>query len=607
MLYSARQKRPFAKNSFSLWALAGCCLFFCYAAFFYFPRWENESSENAFGWDIAGYYLYLPATFIYHDLKGLEFRDSVFMPYGFTPDFQQASRHPETGNFVLKYSSGQAVMMLPGFIIGHTWAKLSSQYPADGFSFPYQLSVGLWMLLYSFLGLFYLRRVLLHFFKDGTVAALLLIYCTGTNYLNYGAVDQMQTHSSLFLIYSVLMWQCIHFYQKPGWKGAAFIGALCGLATLIRPTDVISVLLPLLWAMPATRTGFKERISFFGRNIRLLFPATICFLFFISIQLAYWKSTSSHWVVYSYGDEGFSFLKPHFYDYLLSYNTGWLRYTPIMIMAFVGFLPLWVRHRENAFVITLFSFLALYIVSSWDTYDYGGSGGRAMVQYYPALAFPFAALIEWAHKKKLRTFIFYALVALGVYLNIWWFYHAHRGTVKVLRVSKAYFWAKIGRWSEDEDDLKLLDNEFVYRGQPQNLRILAQHDYSQDTTIDRERYIPGKGLLLDEQHEYATVLSYKRKGGEGKWLRGSAVFDATGKEWEDWRMPQLVLATFEKGTETGSFMFRAHRQLSAGERKCIWVDAIPPVHWDSVTVHVWNAFNRSPAYVDSLRIISFDH
>lgn len=99
-------------------------------SFFLFPALEKYWERERFGWDVAGYYLYLPATFIYHDLKGLEFRDSVFMPYGFTPDFQQASRHPETGNFVLKYSSGQAVMMLPGFIIGHTWAKLSQ--PVSG-------------------------------------------------------------------------------------------------------------------------------------------------------------------------------------------------------------------------------------------------------------------------------------------------------------------------------------------------------------------------------------------------------------------------------------------------------------------------------------------
>lgn len=315
---------------------------------------------------------------------------------------------------------------------------------------------------------------------------------------------------------------------------------------------------------------------------------------------------SGHWVVYSYGDEGFSFFKPHFYNYLLSYNTGWLRYTPMMIMAFMGFLPLWVRHRENAFAITLFSFLALYIVSSWDTYDYGGSGGRAMVQYYPALAFPFAALIEWAHKKKLRTFIFYALVALGVYLNIWWFYHAHKGTVKVARTSKAYYWAKVGRWSEDEDDLKLLDNKCVFRGQPKKPRVLAHHEYSKDTTIDPQRYVPGKGLLMNEENEFATVLYYKRKDNNQKWLRGSAVFSPDNIEWDEWRMPQLVLSTFEKGVENGRFVFRISRHLYPGARKRIWVDAIPPQGWDSATVHVWNFINRAPFYVDSLQLVSFD-
>lgn len=595
-----------AKSRFSRWALIACYLIFGYSAFFYYPRWEHRQSENTFGWDVAGYYLYLPATFIYHDLKGLSFRDSVFMPYHFTPDFQQATLHPESGNFVLKYSSGQAVMMLPGFLTGHLYASLSNQYPADGFSFPYQLSVSLWMLLYSFLGLFYLRKVLLLFFKDGTVAALLLIFCLGTNYLNYGSVDQMQTHNSLFLLYALLMWQCFRFYQNPGWGRAAFIGALCGLSTLIRPTDVISVLLPLFWGMPATREGLQERLSFFKRRVRLLLPAAICFVLFVSVQLFYWKSMSGHWVVYSYGDEGFSFLKPHFYNYALGYNTGWLRYTPMMLLAFAGFIPLWLNHRKNAFVITLFSLLAFYIVSSWDTYDYGGSGGRAMIQYYPALAFPFCALIQWAHEKIWRTAVFYLLVAIGVYLNIWWFYHAHRGTVKVARASRAYYWAKVGRWSENEDDLKLLDNNFVFRGTPRDPRLLAAVAFGADTALSQERFFPGKGVLLNETYEHTPMLSYARKGTEGKWLRGSALFDAPDKEWDTWRMPQLILRTYKDQTETGAYTFRIFRQLEAGGRKNIWVDALPGHTWDSLTLHVWNAGSRAPVYVDSLKIISFD-
>lgn len=594
-----------SKNRYSGFALIGCYLLFAVTAFFFYPRWQKGKSENTFGWDVAGYYLYLPATFIYHDLKGLEFRDSVFVPYQFTPDFQQAMVHPKSGNFVLKYSSGQAVMMLPGFLAGHLWAKLSAAYPADGFSFPYQLSVGLWMLLYSFLGLFYLRKVLLHYFKDSTVAALLLIYCIGTNYLNYGAVDQMQTHNSLFLIYAVLSWQCILFYQRPGWFRAAFIGALCGLATLIRPTDVISVLLPLFWGITATRDSITERFQFFRQHLQLLLPAGLLFISFISIQLIYWKWASGDWVVYSYGDEGFSFLRPHFYDYLFSPNTGWLRYCPTMILPFFGFLLLW-RKRKNALVITVFSLLAVYIVMSWDTYDYGGSGGRAMVQYYPVLAFPFAALIEWAHEKKLRSLLFYILIAAGVYLNIWWFYNAHVGSVKVARVSRAYYWAKVGRWIEEEDDLKLLDNNYVFRGTPHDPKILATHAFTAENVADPKRYDPSRGLLLDEQHEYASGLSYKRKGIEGKWLRGSAVFEAPQKEWETWRMPQLVITLFKKGEKQSEFTFRIFRQLEAGQRKRLWVDAVTGDNWDEATLHVWNSGNRIPIYVDSLQLVTFD-
>ena len=32
------------------------------------------------------------------------------------------------------------------------------------------------------------------------------------------------------------------------------------------------------------------------------------------IQLAYWKYASGEWLVYSYEDQGFSWLKPHLYE-----------------------------------------------------------------------------------------------------------------------------------------------------------------------------------------------------------------------------------------------------------------------------------------------------
>ena len=153
--------------------------------------------------------------------------------------------------------------------------------------------------------------------------------------------------------------------------------------------------------------------------------AGLMFCLIVVIQPIYWKYATGEWIVYSYGEQGFCWLKPHIYDYILSYRSGWLRFTPMMVLPFIG---LWVfyKNKVNHIPVIGFILVSFYIVTAWDIWDYGG---RAMVQYYPILAFPFAALIEVAGKKKWSQFILYPGLVLLAYLNVWWVYHLHGGQV----------------------------------------------------------------------------------------------------------------------------------------------------------------------------------
>src|SRR5688572_28370818 len=117
-------------------------LFICCVSFFYYPKWQMAKSEATISWDVSGYYMYLPAFFIYKDVKEFKFKDEVRNKYEFTSDFQQAYIHEKSGNHVLKYSAGQALQFLPFFTAGHLAAKILD-YPADGFSLPYQFAISI--------------------------------------------------------------------------------------------------------------------------------------------------------------------------------------------------------------------------------------------------------------------------------------------------------------------------------------------------------------------------------------------------------------------------------------------------------------------------------
>lgn len=91
---------------------------------FWAPPWDTHSVEAILTWDAMGYYPYLPAQFIYHDLAHLSFIPDIMREYGPTGSFYQAYPLPGAGPdapLLMKYTCGLAVLWVPFFWLGH-WA-----------------------------------------------------------------------------------------------------------------------------------------------------------------------------------------------------------------------------------------------------------------------------------------------------------------------------------------------------------------------------------------------------------------------------------------------------------------------------------------------------
>lgn len=265
-------------------ALSLCILFLSSVHFLYYPKWNETGTEATLSWDVSGYYWYLPAAFIYGDLKRADFSEEIIQKYNPTSSFEQAFEY-ENGNRVMKYSMGQAVTMMPAFFVGHLWA-LASDHPADGFSFPYQITIGIWSLILAYLGLWMLARILALYFSDIAVAWVVLIIAVGTNFLEYSAIQGSMTHGHLFFLYTMLIWQTIRFYQQPQLLSALSIGAIIGLSALIRPTELMTLLIPILWGLDSWQ-AVKDRIQFVRVHFTKYLLAGILTGLIGSLQLIY--------------------------------------------------------------------------------------------------------------------------------------------------------------------------------------------------------------------------------------------------------------------------------------------------------------------------------
>ena len=387
-----------ARFNFARTAWLLSCAWILAVGLFYYPKWNFSATESTLSWDVSGYYFYLPAIFIHRDLKKQEFKVPLLEKYRPTTSPYQSYPLGDS-TLVMKYSSGMAVMYAPFFFIAHSLASPLG-YEADGFSFPYQLAIGLGSLLVALLGLYLVYRILLLYFSSLVTGLVLLLYVFGTNYLEYAAISNAMSHNYLFTLYALLVWITIRYYQKPGFRTAAGIGLVAGLATLARPTEVISLLIPLLWGL-ASSSDFKERFRFIRSHLPHYLLAAGFFILVTGIQLVYWKWVSGEWLVYSYQEEKLLFTRPFIYKCLLRFRKGWFIYTPLMLLIIPGYYWLYRKRRELFWTSFIFGMLFMYLCFSWSIWWYAGSiGQRAMVQAYPVLALPFAAAVEMILQKK---------------------------------------------------------------------------------------------------------------------------------------------------------------------------------------------------------------
>lgn len=590
-------------------------LLICYAiiiaAHCYYPKWTLSGTENTISWDVSGYYMYLPAIFIYQDVKDLAFAKPLIKKYRPTPNFQQAYLH-DSGNHVLKYSCGQAIQYLPGFLVAHAIALMHPSYEADGFSQPYQVGIAVNSLLICFIGLFFLNRILAHYFKPNVVFLAMVSIVLGSNYLSYSAISGAMTHNYLFTIYAVLIFATIRFYQKPTWRLSLLIGLLVGLAALTRPTEIITALIPILWGInPLSWNNVKGRFSFLSKHFTKVILAFFACLLIGSLQFIYWKYATGDWIVYSYQKQGFSWLEPHLWEGMFSFKSGWITYSPIMIIPIIGFLFLVISKPKIGVATLIYSLLFTYIAFSWDIWWYGGSlGQRAMVQLYPILAFSFAGFYAFIIRSKILTYLIGLLLIGFFYLNICFVHQSHHAQMLYVgQMTKAYYWKIFGKFNKNYQDVKLLDSDEYFEGQRANVQTLLFKDFEKDTLKGNCQLFPIEGnqsLCLSKEVQFSPKFVCKNFPKGNKWIRASAKFKCAKKQSDKWLMTQLYIRFFRKDKKIKDNMLRIQRILDDYEMREIYLDAsYPKEEFDRVEVSFWNSESQREILIDDLRIESF--
>ncbi|SFQ27358.1 glycosyltransferase family 39 protein [Hymenobacter arizonensis] len=379
---------------------------------------------EVFDWDAGGYYVYLPSAFIYGDLARADSLQRLAEAQVPGQRRMLGLREATPGKFISKYPLGVALGELPWFLGAHAYAKLHGD-PANGFSRPYQQIIMVAGLVYGLFGLWLVRKLLLRYFDDGTTAWTIAGVGLGTNFFAYVSYEAAISHAALFMWQAALLYCTVRWHETFRTKWAAGIGLFLGLAVLCRPTEALYVVVPLAWGITSW-AAMRQRVPLLLNHAGQLLLAAAIGGAVLSLQLLFWRTTTGQWVLYSYGDERFDFLRPHLIDGLFSFRKGWLLYTPLVGLMLLGLLA--ARRYVPAAVTPILVLLPLvvYVTFSWGQWAYGGGfSARPLVSLYPLLALPLAALLLRARQRPGLPLVQVA-VAFCICLNLWqtWQYAA---------------------------------------------------------------------------------------------------------------------------------------------------------------------------------------
>jgi hypothetical protein len=409
--------------------------------------WHNK---KVIQWDVTSYYGYLPACFVHGDLS-LDFIDGNRAYYANNHMFWP--ERTAQGDKVIKTTMGLSWLYMPFFAIGHIEAGSKDQ-KQDGFSVAYHKWIHLSAFFYLVVGLFFLHAFLKKYFSFQIASIVVVSIVLGTNLFYYATTEAAMSHVYNFALISVFLWLMPGWLSAPNFRNSLFLGVVSGLIVLIRPTNLIVLLMLLLFPIN-NRINFKQRLYnlFVGKLKYLLVALLAAFLVWVP-QLLYWKFVTGDWLFYSYSDEQFYFLNSHVWEFLFSYRKGWLLYTPLMFLAFGGLLILLVKRRGWGIAITVPIALYIFVHASWWCWWFGGSFGlRAMIDIYPIMAIPLATFVSWVISRRslrMKQFAGGVLIAL-ICLNLFQTFQYRRGVIHWDSMTKEAYWKGFGRIQVDRD------------------------------------------------------------------------------------------------------------------------------------------------------------
>lgn len=412
--------------------------------------------------DRGGYYIYLPATFIY-GYHISSYPESIDVKNGGGFQLDKKSQKVFT-----KYPSGVSLMILPFFLPTHFIAEQFDLQP-DGFSIVYHRMAVVAGVFYVVLSLFILKVFLTYYFPRWISYLVPVLILLSTNFYAYGMDHVVLSHLYSFFLASLLL-LVTKVYLTRQMKSFGLFILIClilAVSVLIRPTNVLLVSVLFFWDVGSWHE-IKQRFRHFFR-IRYIVVFLLAIVLVFLPQSFYWHFVSGKWIFYSYTGEGFHFwYRPMLIPFWFAPLNGLFPYTPFFLLFLAGMMiMIFLKKRTGIFLLGLF-LVCSYLFSSWSCWYYGGCfGSRPMIDFYPLFAVAAGYCIQFilAQKKLYLTSFLVLFLGLTMDFNLKLFY------------GRYFYCGGTWSWEDYRDHLKIAGivefprRNYTYKNDFENVSI----------------------------------------------------------------------------------------------------------------------------------------
>lgn len=281
-----------------------------------------------------------------------------------------------------------------------------------GFSALEVNTVGLWLVLIAAIGLQLLYWLLLEIAPPGWSAFSLWATWFGTPLLYYTAVFHTMAHGVAFTLVMAVVYAMHHLRRWPSTNWAfAVTGLLGAMLWLTRPQQV------LLGGLVAVRLRDLR-----GQPLRSYFPGVVLGAilplgaYFLQQRINDYQTGTATHDAYTATGQVFNYARTNFVPALLGHRVGLLFYSPVVVLAALGYLTTRpARWKWFAGIFLLHGLLQLVVIGLWWGGGIQGNafGNRMWTESVGAVACGLAMLHQ--RRGRLRP----AIVVLTTICALW--------------------------------------------------------------------------------------------------------------------------------------------------------------------------------------------